>query len=564
MSLKPQCPENYVLDKDKCKCRKKKRCPKGTRKNKETGECESKNKQKTKKTKKTEIITKTPGSNLFKNDRIKLSLKTPSKTKTITKTKKISKLKSKKPSATKNVSKITRKLLMPSKPLTKDSKTKSVARTNKRCPKGYRWNILTKECDSKDETSKMLSTIFSLPEETPSITKKSTISKTKKSKTMTTTSKTKKSKTRKNKTIAVTKSRTKITKSRLKELSKTLKKEYSPTINNQIMSLISRSPHRDLFVDVDCNLMQVTIKNDSGEDQCFDWKSQQAQSFMLDNLRSTKKIVPGQIIGPGQTDSNCWMNTFFAIFFLSDKGRKFLRFFREAMITGKIKTLSKTKKFNKKVHEAFWVLNRFITASLLGTRDIRQYATTIDTNDVVQNLYNVLPKKYKYKKSKEAGNPIQFYLSILDYIENFGRGPITPFPLLTYRVSDNIEAFNALPDTIKTMEKIPHMIIVEIFDDSKRSGKPKDFKKQPTITSGKYKYELDAVGIRDVDKNHISALITINGSDYKLDGEDFSPVRKFKWKHLINKNKTFKITKTIKEKYNFTKSYQALIYYRVQ
>ncbi len=392
------------------------------------------------------------------------------------------------------------------------------------------------------------------------------IKKTKKNKTMTSIKKTKKEtlKTKKNKTVAVTKSKTKVSKSRLSQLSKTLKKEYSPTINKDIMSLISQTPHKDLFVGVKCNLMQITIVTSSGEEMCYNWNSKEAQKYMLDNLRSTKKIVPSHIIGPAQTDSNCWMNTFFAIFFLSDKGRKFLRFFREAMITGKIKTLNKTKKFNKKVHEAFWILNRFITASLLGTRDVRQYASTIDTNDIVQNLYNVLPKKFKYKKSKEAGNPIDFYISILRYIENFGHGPLTPFPLYTHRIHDNIDAFHALPDTIKTMEKIPHMIIVEIFDNSKKYKKPNDFKKQLTITSGKYKYELDSVGIRDVDQNHISALITINGSDYKLDGEDFSPVRKFKWKHLINKNKTFKITKTIGEKYNFAKSYQALVYYRVQ
>ena len=79
MSLKPQCPEGYMLNKDNCRCRKKKKCLKGTRKNKETGECESKNMQKTKKTKKTEIITKTPASNLFSDDTIKIS-KTTKKT----------------------------------------------------------------------------------------------------------------------------------------------------------------------------------------------------------------------------------------------------------------------------------------------------------------------------------------------------------------------------------------------------------------------------------------------------------------------------------------------------
>ena len=429
---------------------------------------------------------------------------------------------------------------------------------------------MSRECDSKEKTEKLLSTIFSIPDEENTNTKSKTNLKTKKSKVTTRKSKTvtnlrkKLTKTKKNKTIAVTKQPTKVSKTRLTKLSKTLKKEYSPTINKEIMSLISQTPHNDLFVSTKCNIYQITIVTPSGEELCYDWNSKEAQKYMLDNLRSNKKIVPGHIIGPAQTENNCWVNTFFAIFFLSDKGRKFLRFFRESMITGKIKTTTKTKKFNKKVHKAFWVLNRFITASLLGTQDVGNYASLIDTNDVVQNLYEVLPKKFKYKKSKEAGNPISLYISILLYIENFGHGPSTPFPLYTHFINHDIEQFNALPDTIKTMEKIPHMIIVEITDARDDGPKPKDFKKELVITSGKYKYQLDAVAIRDVDKNHVSALITINGADYKLDGEDFSPVRKFKWKNLINKNKSFKITKTIKEKYNFTKSYQALVYYRIK
>ena len=70
------------------------------------------------------------------------------------------------------------------------------------------------------------------------------------------------------------------------------------------------------------------------------------------------------------------------------------------------------------------------------------------------------------------------YISILLYIENFGHGPSTPFPLYTHFINHDIEQFNALPDTIKTMEKIPHMIIVEITDAQDDGPKPKDFKKE--------------------------------------------------------------------------------------
>ena len=71
----------------------------------------------------------------------------------------------------------------------------------------------------------------------------------------------------------------------------------------------------------------------------------------------------------------------------------------------------------------------------------------------------------------------------------------------------------------------------------------------------------DGNGI-DVEKEHICALITINGQDYMFDGENTTPLYKKKWRHLLNRNQTFKITSDIDERYNFTKGYQCLVYYR--
>ena len=47
-----------------------------------------------------------------------------------------------------------------------------------------------------------------------------------------------------------------------------------------------------------------------------------------------------------------------------------------------------------------------------------------------------------------------------------------------------------------------------------------------------------------------------------FDGENTTPLYKKKWRHLLNKNETFKITPDISERYNFTKGYQCLVYYR--
>ena len=58
------------------------------------------------------------------------------------------------------------------------------------------------------------------------------------------------------------------------------------------------------------------------------------KKFLLNNLKTSKNINCGDIIPPKQVLSNCWFNTFFVTFFISDKGRKFFRYLRKSMITG--------------------------------------------------------------------------------------------------------------------------------------------------------------------------------------------------------------------------------------
>ena len=52
-------------------------------------------------------------------------------------------------------------------------------------------------------------------------------------------------------------------------------------------------------------------------------------------LYSNNKIDCSKVIAPIQWQSNCWFNSGFMINYVSDKGRKFFRYFRELMITGK-------------------------------------------------------------------------------------------------------------------------------------------------------------------------------------------------------------------------------------
>ena len=92
-----------------------------------------------------------------------------------------------------------------------------------------------------------------------------------------------------------------------------------------------------------------------------------------------------------------------------------------------------------------------------------------------------------------------------------------------------------------------------------------DMKKQKEYKIGNMVYKLDSVLIRDIEQNHFSGLLTLNGDEYMFDGEnDKSPLMIKAWMKYFNKNKNFKITSSIPEKYNFGKGYSCGIYYRIK
>lgn len=360
------------------------------------------------------------------------------------------------------------------------------------------------------------------------------------------------------------KQKNRILKDRLSIVSK--KYSYSPSINKKLMKMRSVSPHKDLF-DRSCKPYQIFVNG-----KCYSWKSKKSEKFLLDNLLSKTPIIGKNIIGPNQSWNNCWFNVFFTMFFISDKGRKFLRNFRQAMITGKIRVKNSTNIITipSRVHKPMWLLNKFITASLLGKQDPGIYASLIDTNNVVQGLYKALPPKFKYVKQGKAANPLSMYINLLDYIDSLSPGY---FPVTNYRIIHNIDHFNKLTKKNSTQYNYierdrPHMIIIEIADmyDGGHVPSPsvKKFKKKLTYKFGDLEYKLDSIGIRDNGKHHICSLLTVNGKDYMFDGENFSPLFEKKWRHLLNKNQNFKITPSIPETYNLTRGYQVLMYYRTK
>jgi hypothetical protein len=339
------------------------------------------------------------------------------------------------------------------------------------------------------------------------------------------------------------------------------------------MTLKSVTPKGNVY---DCPNGDVLATTTKGT-KCFGWKTKRAREIMLKNLNTTKRPSAGLIIAPAQHQSNCWMNSFFMAWFISDGGRKFNRWFRQTCITGKVPGSGKS--IPTKMKKPAFLLNKMIDASLRSKSegDPARYAELMDTNDIIRQFHRALPNS-RIVKTKKASNPLTFYSTIYRKIIDIKDGHIgwhegdisyTKGPigwLNFYMASDN-------PPTEKQLNKlilnasiigdfIPKVIFVEVQDTP--SGKFKTPKKLEfkDNNGNKYSYKLDAAVLRNTSKIHFSAYITINGIDYGFDGESYSRLEKFNWKSKLNKNTQWRFAEQYETYFNFTKGYQILIYYR--
>ena len=332
---------------------------------------------------------------------------------------------------------------------------------------------------------------------------------------------------------------------------------YSPTINQQLVTLKS-IPRISLQ---DCNTnnafkllepLQIGIAN-----KCYPYYSKEATRFLLKNLAANKHIDPKKIVPPIQSHSNCWFNAMFVTFFISDKGRKFFHFLRQLMIEGKQMDGSVIP---EQLRNAFALLNFGVDSSLTGS----EYAYKLNTNSIIHIQYKGIPSSYRQKYPyivdiDQAGNPLLYYISIINYLNN------KSIQLLFIRDA-NSQWKDAVSKTIFQMGHLPHIIILEVYDEMAT-----EFNKKPVRFSLKEaKYEIDSAVIRDISKQHFCATLTCEGREMAYDGMSFHRLVDMNWKHKMNSNNfdwEFEGSNDIDEKplkWNFTKCYQLLMYYRVE
>jgi len=333
---------------------------------------------------------------------------------------------------------------------------------------------------------------------------------------------------------------------------------YSPTINRELISLKSITREK---ID-SCNLEQASNGLEPLKiykklnNECIPYYDKEAIKILLKNLKANKHINAEKIITPIQYKSNCWFNVLFVTFFVSDKGRKFFHFLRQFMIN---RVQKDKKNIPNNLKDAFALLNFAIEQCLIGSK----LAYELDTNIIIKSVYQHIPETYKSKQKyltniDEAGNPILYYSAIINYLNN------SSIQLLFVEQA-SLNWKDVVSKNVEKMTHLPHIIVLEVTVEDAAI-----FNKKPvSFTVDNAKYEIDSASIIDISRQHFCATITCENKEMAYDGASFHRLVPLNWKHKLNSDFSWEFEGTYERdnlpmKWNFTKCYQLLMYYRVK
>ena len=351
-------------------------------------------------------------------------------------------------------------------------------------------------------------------------------------------------------------------------------KSYSPNINRKL-DVKKLKTLKNQTVNLCNNLLQINIGTIS-KPRCLNFNNVLVKKFLLKNLMGSKHVDPCKFIAPKQLYSNCWFNTMFVTFFFSDKGRKFFRFFRNLMITGR--RVDKSRLEDQELRKLLFIFNLYIEASynqdstkLVKNKvnlheQVKILTSNLDTNFLIKRIYNRIKKlspHYSLPNLDEAGNPLEFYKVIMSYLK------YDILKILTIDVDINLKKkYSTIENMLKLFFTKEQDII--IFEDHESKI---DFKMEYELEldSKKYKYKLDSIILTNKDhykpkeNSHFVSVLTINKQYYKFDGSSYSKLSKFDWTKILNKNVDWTFIENpayYPEKYNFKYGYKILFYYR--
>ena len=355
----------------------------------------------------------------------------------------------------------------------------------------------------------------------------------------------------------------------------TVNKSYSPMVNkfldvDRLESLQNKS------IKLCDNLLQINVGTAS-KPNCLNFNEKRVKIFLLKNLKSSKHLDPSKFIAPKQLYSNCWFNTMFVVFFFSDKGRKFFRYFRNLMITGR--KFDNSRLEDQELRKLLFVFNLYIEASYnqnsVKTKknkvtlhdQVKVLTGNLDTNFLIRKIYNRIKKINSFidlPNIDEAGNPLEFYQVIMAYM-NYNILNILRIDIDS-EIKKNYKNVKNILDEFVLKER--DIIILE--DHESKIDYDEEYIIE--LNNKKYKYKLDSIILTNKDhynpkaNSHFVSLLTINKEGYKFDGSSYSKLTKFNWRKILNKNIDFTFLENpayYPEKYNLKKGYKILFYYQI-
>lgn len=358
------------------------------------------------------------------------------------------------------------------------------------------------------------------------------------------------------------------------------KKSFSPAVHKQLQSL-KTAPYKNFFGCVQTNnqgdfledMINTDLLINVGAEKnptCVKYTTKEAQKLLLHNLNSNIPLNCSDIIAPQQLLSNCWFNTFFMAFLVSDKGRKFFRSFRQLMIEGIFANGTKIR--SKKMRRALFLLNMAIEASYNIGNKTPELAKYMDTNQIIQSIHEGIPKQERQiypwvAQTDEAGNPMLFYQELMYFLSNEELS-------IAEIYTDYFK--KSLKKEISEMahSENPPEIIAVIIDDKESHNVYKENQYAFTLSNDEtIQYKLDSAIIRDTYKEHFCCMIHCNGKQYSFDGLSYRRMSPFEWLPLLNKNEIWEFEGSLwgsgpwvdtPIQWNFKKGYQILLYYRVK
>jgi len=353
---------------------------------------------------------------------------------------------------------------------------------------------------------------------------------------------------------------------------------------------------------------KVMVPTKTGRTEWVGWSTKAAKDYMMQQFLSNVPIDCSTVRGPNQYFSNCWFNTFFMVFFISDKGRRTFRYLRNAMITGEFPaTAEKTRsEIPKSYRKGLFYLNALIQNSLHGA-----LPKIYDTNSVVKSLNAASSKVIGaavFPKLREYSNPLTFYTKLIIALEGTLQGRVKLAKIIVgldtlsqlksaqhgvdspaswhqqlyertvqYRYNTNKDV---MPDFISIdlaeLVGVPkgHKATVDwwIKEGKKKWGfhgyghkdgdsprfqlKGKDGKK--------YIYELDSLVSRDTTKQHFACFLTCNKTEYAFDGACSTLISPVNWKKLARDHAPRTLLHRNPSKFDLLRNYNVSFFYRVE